>query len=696
MKTRLIWLSLLLIPALSQAQAPVRQDISIGMYNAYLPEDGNLAQGIPDLQEVWEGMPNDWQGGRYPFENCNLVQHYWPNPVPSSGTGEDRYVAWSKHFLSEVYRQGNDNGEIRLRAIVGELFEHYDVLGEGWLINFIQSLCAWEESGPQDGVIAGWYLTEEPMGASKNYDIATYERMVEIIDEAERSGGFRRHDRYMDTGVDGKFITPNKFARFTRPADVIMISASSYIWLTGRTQPVYSPQWVAFPYILNFVRQIVVPDRKAHGLPEPQIHIVLQGAELRRYRPTDDGAYGQPTNWEMRQQIRKILTPDTKYTGKLIEPADGFWIFWWPGLTFDNDNRVDDWVHGRRLAEAIEVEVAELTGHSADVLSPYTPKLTRFLFTPDEPFNPNESNIPYELARSGEVIVEVRRPIGTLVERFDMGVQSAGRLERFGGPEWRPGSRYPDGRYTFRLFLNGDRMDSTTVDVRTRPALSSPSHKTGFWYQQREVEVVWQAPSTVEGIAGYAYTWDESPSSFPPRTIQLDSEVTALVSDSLPDGDAHYFHIRHVDALGQWSDPTALGPFWIDASAPEFVGEVTSASHTRGEWSTCSTVQLSWQTASDPHSGLHGYAVTWDRSPATEAELVLNVGSGITELASPVLPDGEWFAHICAVDSAGNWGATTHIGPFRIDTTPPEPPINMLSVSHELGQWCHWSGSPRD
>jgi hypothetical protein len=33
--------------------------------------------------------------------------------------------------------------------------------------------------------------------------------------------------------------------------------------------------------------------------------------------------------------------------------------------------------------------------------------------------------------------------------------------------------------------------------------------------------------------------------------------------------------------------------------------------------------------------------------------------------------DGDWYFHLATVDNAGNWTGTVHLGPFRIDTTPP-------------------------
>ena len=114
-----------------------RQAIPVGMFNVYSKEDGNLGLPTPDLREVWEGMPTDWGGGYYPYEACNLVQHYWPKNLPRVYVEQDVNAAWWIDYLRQVYEAGNEDGNVRLRAIVGALYEPYDVYGETWFIDFI-------------------------------------------------------------------------------------------------------------------------------------------------------------------------------------------------------------------------------------------------------------------------------------------------------------------------------------------------------------------------------------------------------------------------------------------------------------------------------------------------------------------------------------------------------------------------------
>ncbi len=700
--------SLYIFATSTVAQEIKRQSIPVGMFNVYATIDNNnTGLPTPDLRDVWQGVPTNWEGGYYPYEACNLVQHYWPKELPTDvPPGQDAYVVWWTRFLREVYEQGNEKGEVRLRAIVGPLFSHYEAFGEQWLINFIQRLCEWERSGPHDGVIAGWYLIEEPMGSgSHNFNVDTFEEMAKVVDKAETAGGFRHHDRYVDVSLDGAFFTPQGLARFCRPADVVMVSSSSYLWLTSGTQPVFNTRYRDLAFSMNQVRRTVFPDHDQHGLPRPKIHLVLQA-----YDPM---GFGQPTHWEMRQQIREALTLDFELLGNQpVAPADGIWFFWWPGLTFENKNRVDDWLYGRQIAEAIELEVAEVTGNGGETRSVNVPTASRFAFPPLVPFNPDDGIIPYELAKSGLVTIEILDMNGSKVQAFDMGIQSAGRLHRFGGPRWLPLSTQPDGRYIFRQFLNSVPVDSVEVEVQRQPRLFSPSHVPNIWSNDNTIEVTWRPPALGAGLGGFSFLWSNSPFSIPPRTVALTPSDVTYTSPPLPDGKSHYFHLLSVDANGEWGETSHLGPFWIDTIPPALPTDVVSSSHKTGIWSSANVIDIKWSAAPPPQSppraggeegppplpaggtgggaSLRGYSIVWDRQPFTLPPAEINVGPAVTALSTPPLVDGIWYLHLRPADVAGNWTSdAVHLGPFQIDTHSPNPPSDLRGVSHQVGVWSN-------
>ncbi len=685
-----IFLILMIVPMCVVRAEVKRQTIPVGMFNVYSKDDGNLGLPTPDLREIWEGMPTDWGGGYYPYEACNLVQHYWPRTLPSVQAGQDPHAAWWIDYLRQVYEAGNEDGEIRLRAIVGALYEPYATFGETWFRNFITALCEWERSGPQDGVIAGWYLAEEPMGSRHNYDPNVFDDMVDAIEYVESEGGYRRHDRYVDASLGGKYYSPYNLIRFTRPADVVMLSSGTYLWQISGVQPVYEPKWENIHTIMYKARGIIFADRDRNSRPRPKIHLVLE--------IYDTQGYGQPTNWETRQQIRLALSPDVKKYRGDSEPADGLWFFWWSGLTFNNEEHVSDWVYGRRLAEAIEMEVAAMTGHEGEIQSPTMPTRSRFVFPDNGAFNPKESAIPYELAYPGKVRIEVLNADMTLVDSYERGVQSAGLLHRFGGPHWTQSSSEPDGQYTFRLYVDSILMDTATVEVQSRPGLTSSSHIPQVWSNENVVTVTWKPNPSSKGISSFSYLWDTLYWSYPEKTYMLSAAQRELTSEPLEDGDSHYFHLRSRDRDGQWGSPVHIGPFYIDATPPSSISDIASMSHTVGAkkksheslWSTNNTINLSWTPPQDATSGLKGYSYLSDTSPSTLPPKSVNLGWGVTELSSSPLPDGQWYFHIRSVDLADNWeNAATHFGPFRIDTQPPTPPYNLTSTSHTSRIWSN-------
>ena len=116
------------------------------------------------------------------------------------------------------------------------------------------------------------------------------------------------------------------------------------------------------------------------------------------------------------------------------------------------------------------------------------------------------------------------------------------------------------------------------------------------------------------------------------------------------------------------------GPWFlygIDLTPPEDP-EVSSASHEIGVWSNDPNVVIEVSGATDNVSGVDGFEVAWDQNVAwtpTHTKTNEEDWAGETFLAAT---DGEWYVHLATVDNAGNWTGTVHLGPFRIDTTPPE------------------------
>ncbi|MGQ9589720.1 MAG: malectin domain-containing carbohydrate-binding protein [Planctomycetota bacterium] len=129
-----------------------------------------------------------------------------------------------------------------------------------------------------------------------------------------------------------------------------------------------------------------------------------------------------------------------------------------------------------------------------------------------------------------------------------------------------------------------------------------------------------------------------------------------------------------------WYNQIASGSWEIDIVPPANPTEVSSPSHVPGGWSRDKTVDVVWSGASDSGSGIAGYSILWDHGSGTVPDgAVETAGESAT---SPSLADGTWWFHVRAVDNAGNAAVgAVHLGPFRIDTTPPPRPVLLAPVN---------------
>ena len=205
--------------------------------------------------------------------------------------------------------------------------------------------------------------------------------------------------------------------------------------------------------------------------------------------------------------------------------------------------------------------------------------------------------------------------------------------------------------------------------------LVSTSHEVGVPASLNLLTLSWTAGSdALSGVDGYA--WGVSGGSTPVCDEGKDLEETALGATSPPLADGSWwFHICTVDNAGNWTSTATAGPYVIDTLAPNDPTTVLSPSHATGSWSNDTQIAVQWSGATDPGGTVAGYSVLFDVSPATLPNTTIDVGHtgdphGTT--SSP-LADGQshWF-HLRTCDSANNCTATTHLGPFWIDTAPPE------------------------
>ena len=242
---------------------------------------------------------------------------------------------------------------------------------------------------------------------------------------------------------------------------------------------------------------------------------------------------------------------------------------------------------------------------------------------------------------------------------------------------WNPGAAH----------LGPFRVDPTPP--RNPLELQSPDHSPRDWSNSSIITMSWSgADGNRSGVDGYSVLWDEWPKTVPENIINVPGDITSDTSDPLADGQEWHFHLRTVDAAGNWNDSAIhFGPFWIDATPPSSATGLISSTHTTSTWSNDPLINISWWDAPDALSGPGGYSFSWDNIPGTVPPAQAGLGGGTRSAGSPALSDGAWYFHLRAVDAAGNWeDGAAHSGPYWMDLTPPGNVGALASKSHTVGQ----------
>jgi predicted GH43/DUF377 family glycosyl hydrolase len=129
----------------------------------------------------------------------------------------------------------------------------------------------------------------------------------------------------------------------------------------------------------------------------------------------------------------------------------------------------------------------------------------------------------------------------------------------------------------------------------------------------------------------------------------------------------------------------------IDTVPPMNPGVLWSPSHIPGVWSNDNTIWVSFAGPGDVISGHEGYSYLWDFSSSSLPDTSMNLRVESGNLTSPPMSDSDSiYFHIRAKDFAGNWnGTAAHLGPFWIDSTPPENPSNVSSPDLLPEHWSN-------
>ncbi|MBI5433711.1 MAG: S8 family serine peptidase, partial [Planctomycetes bacterium] len=226
-----------------------------------------------------------------------------------------------------------------------------------------------------------------------------------------------------------------------------------------------------------------------------------------------------------------------------------------------------------------------------------------------------------------------------------------------------------EGIWGFVASVRGDNiatvssMGVVTVDG-TAPSgvdpLECTDHTVDTWSNDPFFDFQWAAASdNLSGIGGYSRSTSYDAPATPDEYVE--TTLTTL-TDWLPSSaQPYYFNVRAVDRSLNGGAPSSIGPFWVDQDAPSALTGLYADIGIDGI--TCSSITLAWDEAADALSGLAGYSVMIDDDPSTTPSGSLDTLTPSYTATLPVsaLP---YYAHVSAVDVAGNVGPEAHHGPF--------------------------------
>jgi hypothetical protein len=268
----------------------------------------------------------------------------------------------------------------------------------------------------------------------------------------------------------------------------------------------------------------------------------------------------------------------------------------------------------------------------------------------------------------------------------------------------------PEGYISLGATSVGGAVVSDNWIQYTPPLLGKTLTDNKFWDDDTD-----PAPGSWSGFTPWPWTNDQTPDC----TIQVQDEGSGLDPDTAEysystDGGASWSAWLPATCSGSHGSP---GPEMITASnvpfgqdsAPSGANQITfsisdlggntghsgtwavaidsvpptsppaiwSSSHTPGAWSNNDRVNVQWSPGSDGDSGIAGYSVLWDHSPATVPDATFET-AGTSWVSDPLADATDWYVHVRTVDVAGNGSEAVHLGPFAIDTVPPSSSVAPL------------------
>jgi hypothetical protein len=230
--------------------------------------------------------------------------------------------------------------------------------------------------------------------------------------------------------------------------------------------------------------------------------------------------------------------------------------------------------------------------------------------------------------------------------------------------------------------------------------VSNPNPPTGLgilenytlpWVGSATINPTWTAATdNGSGRDGYSYVVDTIPDTIPDTTADLTEGATLVEISGLVEGNSYYFHIRTVDAVGNWGNSAHLGPITLDLTDPAVPG-------TPGTITPEDENQpvIAWTPSTDAGSGVGSYELQLSKDQAYGSGVVSKTTSDASYEFTTELDNGTWYTRARAYDAVGNESNFSDSGTFDIVTVeivipepeePGEEPDDDTGSSDDSGQ----------
>ena len=233
------------------------------------------------------------------------------------------------------------------------------------------------------------------------------------------------------------------------------------------------------------------------------------------------------------------------------------------------------------------------------------------------------------------------------------------------------------------------------VDITppTAPVITSSTHYPSYYSNKTTASLSWMSTDAHSGVDGYnsIATLNQSPTTVVPTYTRSTDDSTDVDVPTTADG-AYYFHVRAVDAVGNWG-PTAHYKLLVDMTPPRIT--VSCGTHPNpAAWYIADEANISFKEIVSDLSGIvgYGYTRTLDDSTVVPPD---TVNTNASSVDIPDLESGTHYFAVQARDNAGNWGSAIPGAAgiarvtIRVDQTKPDTVTNLNSPSHgnAIGKW---------